>query len=247
MRSLGVLLINIMSATINNTESTETIKASTNPLKLVEKEGLTVYMPGTFSKQSLLSEISSHQVNCNGKKIDCGSNTTLLVPEGAIREGQSITIHTGFLWYGVERLIKIPDGFTVLSPIVWLHSEPEATFRKSLTLTMPHCAKNTASLMSLKGVYNDNLKSFKFEQSEALSGEKSTVSQIDNFCIHCVGTYNKEDTDQAEFAIVPVEKAYDPGVMTVIFCVCHHLDRCIKVNPFTFRWLLYNYPNTYTL
>ena len=214
-------------------------------MKLVEKEGLTVYMPGTFSKQSLLSEISSHQVNCNGKKIDCGSNTTLLVPEGAIGEGQSITIHTGFLWYGAEGSIKIPNDFAVLSPIVWLHSEPETTFHKPLTLTKPHCARDIKALVSLKGVYNDNFKSFKFEQSEALSGEKSTVSQIDNFCVHCVGTYNKEDTDQAEFAIVPVEKAYDPGVMTVIFCVCHHLDRCIKVNAITFRWLLL--PHTHTI
>ena len=210
------------------------IKASINPLKLVEKEGLTAYMPGTCSKQSLLSEISSHQVDCNGKEIDCGSNTSLVVPEGAIAKGQSITIHTGLLWYGAERLIKIPNDFTVLSPIVWLHSESEATFHKSLTLTMPHCARNTTSLVSLKGVYNDNLKLFQFDQKPALSGEKSAVSEINHFCIHCVGTINKKDTDEAEFAIVPVEKAYDHGVKTVIFCVCHHLDTCIKVNPATF-------------
>ena len=213
-----------------------------NLMKLVEKEALTVYMPGTFSKQSLLSEITSHEVDCNQQEIDCGSNTSLVIPEGAIAEDQSITIHTGLLWYGAEGVIKTPADFAVLSPIVWLHSEPEATLHKPLTLKMEHCAQDTtcASLVSLKGVYNDDLKSFQFEQNETLSGERSAVLEIpvDHFCVHCVGTYNKEDTDQAEFAIVPVEKAYDRGVKTVIFCVCHHLDRCTKVISF---YYLYTY------
>jgi hypothetical protein len=208
-------------------ESKETFKAY---IKLAEKEALTVYMPGTFSKQSLLSDITSHEVDCNQQEIDCGSNTSLFIPEGAIAEDQSITIHTGLLWYGAEGVIKTPADFAVLSPIVWLHSEPEATLHKPLTLKMEHCARDTtcASLVSLKGIFDDDLKSFQFEPTETLSGEKSTESKIDGFCVHCVGTYNKEDTDQAEFAIVPVEKAYDHGVKTVIFCVCHHLDRCTK-------------------
>ena len=195
--------------------------------KLINHEGLFAYMPGTFSQVPLISDVEEFYVDSRGVTINFPSYS-LSIPEGAIEEEKSVKIQTGIMSYGLVGALK---DSTIVSPVVWFASEPKIQFLKPATLKLQHCSLDLTSQGFLKGHYESDSKSYRFEKCSATQvDENSATLDIDHFCVYCVGIYTKQHTDNARLSIIPVESAYVGGVKKVAFCVAYHLDTCLRVN-----------------
>ena len=77
-------------------------------------------------------EIDPHQVSVS-------------IPPGALPKGSKTNLTVGVVRLANTDHFALPDGLTLVSPIVWICATPEVQLLKPATITLPHC-------VDLKGV-----------------------------------------------------------------------------------------------
>ena len=77
-------------------------------------------------------EIDPHQVSVS-------------IPPGALPMGSKTNLTVGVVRLANTGHFALPDGLTLVSPIVWICSTPEVQLLEPATITLPHC-------VDLKGV-----------------------------------------------------------------------------------------------
>ena len=91
------------------------------------------YIPEWFSPVATLSQCTH-----DGRHYyDEANDFSLEIPEGAIPEGESITIDIGVALYGP---FQYPEGLRPVSPVFWLcvRDKKSFCFLKPVTVTIPH-------------------------------------------------------------------------------------------------------------
>jgi hypothetical protein len=193
-----------------------------------ELDAFSVFMPGSFTQRTILSNISEFEVTCEGHQFTSPHSYSLAIPKGAIKRGETVKIKTGVMAYGPCGRFVCPKGLTVISPIIWFMSEPEVHFQKPVVLRMQHCSSDYSSIGVLKGRHDDTSELFQISKIdvERDTTEEGYVSlSIDHFCIYCLGVYSEEHVENTRLCIIPIER-WGRQEKEVIFCVTYCLDTC---------------------
>lgn len=171
----------------------------------------------------------------------------LIIPEGAIVGDHEIQV--AVIRYGPMGPFEYPDGYKPMSPIVWFCSSQEK-FEKQLQIVVPHCGSFRNADEDLKQslfvflkashkeyTYNKNgEKVFKFKlidtQPSFIPDSPYVSLHTDHFCLYCVGVFNREDTERANFCLIqamPHEAARN-SKYTITFCLTLDLPTCRQVS-----------------
>ena len=193
--------------------------------------------------ESLLIRTSKLNFSSRGGKYHSEEDDfTLIVPEGAIPTGDSISIQIGVVPYGPVGPFKYPAGVRPVSPIVWLCSAPKPDFQKPIELSLPHCIDcnnedDCRSLTFLKAGHtaNQGTRVFHFELTDGKASFVPNASygtlSTTHFCLYCVGEYTREDTDKANYCLVVARPLRMEKNSKVHFCLTYFLKTCLKVRP----------------
>lgn len=201
-----------------------------------ELDALSVFMPGSFLQRNLLSNVHEFKVTCKGGEFTSSHSYSLIIPENAIEDGESVTIKTGVMAYGPCGPFACPKDATIVSPIVWFMSEPEVHFCKPVVLKMQHCSTNCDNIGVLKGyhVSPQASESFQMEKIDVhlvKDSEKDdyVCISIDHFCVYCLSIFTQEYVEKTQLCVIPIE-GHKAQEKEVIFCITYCLDTCISVS-----------------
>ena len=153
------------------------------------------YIPKWFSPVATLLQCTH-----DGRHYyDETNDFSLEIPEGAIPEGETITIDIGVALYGP---FQYPEGLRPVSPVFWLcvRDMQNFHFAKSVTVTIPHFLNlkihadiESPDLTLLKGDHELNSQQLhQFQKAERESFvepvQKYGVVQITHFCSLCISS-----------------------------------------------------------
>ena len=159
------------------------------------KPGSLCNIPEWFSPVATLSQCTH-----DGRHYyDEANNFSLDIPEGAIPEGDNITIDIGVALYGP---FQYPEGLRPVSPVFWVcvRGQKSFCFLKPVTVTMQHFLnlKNHDDIESLevtflKGDHELNMQQLhKFQKTEGYFFvdplKKCGKLQITHFCSLCISS-----------------------------------------------------------
>ena len=197
------------------------------PLELMDISKFSFYMPATFSRHSILTDAFAFVADSRGGRFVNRPSYSLTIPQGAIKKGKSVNIHTGIITCIGSDRFKVPENHQIVSPVVWFCADEEEEFQKPLTIELQHCAQYGQHLTVLKAKCSDSSDVFVFEpQGEGTQQDHYATFQTKHFCIYCYGVVKA--TPQ-RICIVPVEGPYAEQRKEVTFCVCYYLDTCLRV------------------
>lgn len=188
--------------------------------------------PGSFSQHSLVTDKFIFEADSHGGIFTNRPSYSLVIPKGAIEEGESVNIQTALLtWVGKDRF-QFPENCHVVSPVVWFSADRDVKFKLPLEIMLQHCAQDPREITILKAKCSGNSNIFKFEPLGKGSpvGNQYATFGIDHFCIYCASVIEPENHPR-KMCVIPIEKAYIQNEKEVTFCVCYNLDTCIMVNP----------------
>ena len=198
-------------------------------LKLLEIAKFSVYMPGSFSRHAIIADTFSFEVDSRGGIFTNRPSYSLEIPRGAIGEGESVIIQTGYITSLGNDRFQFPDGYTVVSSVVWFCTQNETEFNKPMIIELQHSAKNTGNLTVLKAKCPSSSAVFMFEPVGKGSPQCSEYASFEtrHFCLFCCGVPNLSQ----RVCVIPIEKPYieERKEKEVIFCVCYYRDTCIRV------------------
>ena len=211
-------------------------KPQKQSLEFAEATKFSVYLPGSFTRKSLVSDIFTFEADSRGGKFSNIPSYSLTIPTGAIKPGTTTRIQTGIVSCGPFKPFQFPKGIKVVSPAVWFCANSEMVLEKKATLQLQHCSNDLAGLQILKAGCSASTDVFKFEpmKVDIKAVEESSITfSIDHFCVFCVGIYDSEDTRNAKLCIIPVEGVHSGAKKEVIFCLSYMLDTCKYVSSIT--------------
>ena len=169
---------------------------------------------------------------------------SLEIPEGAIPEGERLTIDVGVALFGP---FQFPEGLRPVSPVFWVcvRDNPNFQFSKPVTVTIPHFLdlENDEDIQSLglaflkaehntdpEGVVNflQTDGKIKFQPSS-----KFGVLQTNHFCSLCIACKDKPEvltrTDFCMTSVIPTHAASDGAKQHAYFFVTfNNLRTCLR-------------------
>ena len=167
---------------------------------------------------------------------------TLKIPQGAIPEGESLTIDIGVALYGP---FQYPDGLRPVSPVFWICVRDKKYFHflKPVEVTLPHFLTlggekdvTLLGLTFLKGDHEMGLEQkVHFQQAEGTAlfrpGSDCGVLHTHHFCCLCITSkISKETIQKAKFCMfvtIPrVVAAHNPTY--AYFFVTFFLKTCLE-------------------
>ena len=167
---------------------------------------------------------------------------TLKIPQGAIPEGESLTIDIGVALYGP---FQYPEGLRPVSPVFWICVRDKKYFHflKPVEVTLPHFLTldgeedvQSLGLAFLKGDHEMGWKQkTHFQQAEGTAlfrpGSDCGVLHTHHFCYLCITSkISKETIRKAKFCIfatIPRVVA-DHKTIYAYFFVSFFLKTCLK-------------------
>ena len=78
------------------------------PLELLEISKFSVYLPGSFSRHAIIADTFSFEVDSHGGLFANRPSYSLEIPKGAIMEGESVNIQTGYITCLGNDLFQFP-------------------------------------------------------------------------------------------------------------------------------------------
>ena len=151
--------------------------------------------PECVKPTATLSECTNKGV----KYYDEANDFSLEIPEGAIPEGETVTIDIGVALYGP---FQYPEGLRPVSPVFWLCVRDKKFFHflRPVTVTIPHFLDlenhndiESLGLTFLKGDHEMNSQQmYQFQQAEGNvlfePLKKHGVLQTTHFCYLCISS-----------------------------------------------------------
>lgn len=211
-------------------ESKEVYGKGKSSIDLLEIEKFSVYMSASFSRHSIITDMFHFVANSKGGRFVNRPSYSLEIPPGAIKVGEEVPIQTAMIKFVGSDRFRIPEEYSVVSPVVWFCKEKDDDFLQPLTIELQHCAENSSHLRVLKAKCSITSEIFEFEpldlEEEVNINEDKYISfKTNHFCIYCVGV---ETSRPRTVCVIPIEGEYSRNTKDVIFCVCYNLDTCIK-------------------
>ena len=164
------------------------------------------------------------------------------IPEGAIPEGDSISIEVGVTLTG---RFDFPQGCKPVSPIVKLcvQEQPNYKFIKPVEVVLPHYLDFTSEEDNSElqigfwkaGHTLDDNEEYTFERMDLSSTHfkhEYGVLRTNHFCFLCIAEESgvtREATAVATFYLVGYKKLLNPTEWNVYFCVAYFLATCVEV------------------
>ena len=186
------------------------------------------YIPKWFSPVATLSQCTH-----DGRHYhDEANNFSLEIPEGAIPEGESITIDIGVALYGP---FQYPQGLRPVSPVFWLcvRDNKRFHFSKPVTVTLSHFLNlkdhddiQSLGLSFLKGDHEMNLQQmYNFQSAEGdivfQPLQMYSMLQTIHFCSLCISSRDvMESLQKASFcmtAMIPCTFSFDQPSFAFFF------------------------------
>ena len=197
--------------------------------------------PDYITLISTLSDCTSE-----GRKfIDKANEFSLEIPEGAIPEGERLTVDVGVALFCP---FEFPEGLRPVSPLFWVCIRDNASlqFSKPVTVTIPHFLNlendddiQSLALTFLKADHNTDPEGVLkiFPSSGKISFQPSRkfgVLQTRHFCSLCIGCCDKQEVlAKADFCItsvVPTRAVSDGTKQYAFFFVTfNNLSTCLEI------------------
>ena len=180
-----------------------------------------------------------------GRKFtDDVNDFSLEIPEGAIPEGERLTIDVGVALFGP---FQFPEGLRPVSPVFWacVHDNPNFIFSKPVTVTIPHFLDlendgdiKSLGLTSLKANHNKNSDGlYEFQPTDGDMDFKSVkthaILKSTHFCYLCITAKDIPETlNNPWFCITAVLPEYSASVggrvNAYFFVTFLNLKTCLK-------------------
>lgn len=196
--------------------------------------------------QHFLSRI--HTINTDQEGCEYYSPTdgySLIIPPGAIPQGDSISIECGVVPYGPLGPFKYPSGWNPVSPIVWFCPVGKIQFQRPIEIKLPHCfdCKSSEECKALDFLKADHTLPKIGEidaevfQFRPVGGQKcftpdSYIGTLHttHFCFYCIASqYSVQHTDHTNFCLITAKPLRTDRTFQLHFCLAYFLDTCIKV------------------
>ena len=152
-----------------------------------------------------------------GRKFtDDVNDFSLEIPEGAIPEGERLTIDVGV---ALSAPFQFPEGLRPVSPVFWVcvRDNQNFQFSKPVTVTIPHFLNlendediQSLGLTFLKAEHNKNSDGqYEFQptlgEMDFRSFAKHGILQTTHFCSLCIGCEDTQDVwEKTKFCITAV-------------------------------------------
>ena len=193
---------------------------------------------------SLVTRVEEITIDSSGgeyhSKID---DFRLIIPKGAVQS--PVVIQVGVVAYGPCGPFEYPKGCRPVSPIVWVCTNHETKFLKSIKIVLPHCIdcaseEDCRTLTFLKADHTakvrssgENVLCFKEMDGETSFSPQSSYGTLltNHCCMYCVGEFDSEDTDKAKICLTKATPRVIQGDhFQVHFCLTYFLPTCLKVS-----------------
>ena len=166
---------------------------------------------------------------------------SLEIPEGAIPEGERLTIDVGVALFGP---FQFPEGLRPVSPVFWVcvRDNPNFKFSKQVTVTIPHFLhlENDEDIQSLGLTFlkADHKKYDELYEFKPTDGEMEFANfgilKTDHFCCLCLAVTDKvKSLKNARFCmttafprhLISVGRSIDAYIFITFF----NLKTCLKL------------------
>ena len=183
-------------------------------------------VPSCVKPTATLPHCTSQGIKYN----DEWNDFTLKIPEGAIPEGESLTIDIGVALYGP---FQYPEGLRPVSPVFWICVRDRKAFHflKPMEVTLPHFLTldgeedvQSLRLTFLKGEHRmEGRQKTHFQQAEGMAlfrpGSGYGVLHTHHFCYLCIASRKSKETIQKAkfcmFATIPCVVATHNDTMSL--------------------------------
>lgn len=193
---------------------------------------------------SLLTRVEEIKIdNLGGEYYSNVDDFRLIIPKGAVQS--PVMIQVGVVAYGPCGPFEYPKGCRPVSPIIWVCTNQETKFLKSIKIILPHCIDCTSeedckTLTFLKADHTTKARSSgeKVLCFQEIDGESTFTPQspygtllTKHFCMYCVGEFSREDTDRAKLCLTRAKpRNLQEDHFQVHFCLTYFLPTCLKVS-----------------
>ena len=180
-----------------------------------EQEGAVSIFTGECRLPVCMNEISI-LTDCTfkgGKFTDEANDFSLDIPEGAIPEGERLTVDLGVALFGP---FQFPEGLRPVSPVFWVcvRDNNKFNFSKPVTVTLPHFLDlekddiQSLGLTFLKADHKKNsegLYEFQPADGDINYSNKTGNLHTTHFCSYCIACKDAAEVlTKTEFCIISV-------------------------------------------
>ena len=165
---------------------------------------------------------------------------SISIPPGALANNSTINITIGVVRLAKTDHFTLPDGLTLVSPIIWICATPEVQLLEPATIILPHCvdldeitctddlgmvfgkAQHTLSSV-VKGRQKHSIKCL--DNNDAIFKSDQGVLHTQHFCCLCI--LAKKIPERIWHFLVPM---VDRKQSKIIFYICCSLPTSISVS-----------------
>ena len=216
-----------------------------DPKEANQREGISILygecpIPEYITLITTLSDCTS-----KGRKFtDDVNDFSLEIPEGAIPEGERLTIDVGVALFGP---FQFPEGLRPVSPVFWVcvYDNPNFQFSKPVTITIPHFLdlENDEDIQSLGLAFlkaNHNKNSDGLYELQPTDGEMDfksvnahAILKTTHFCYDCIAAKDIPTILKKSWfcitAVLPEYSASVGGMVYAYFFITFlNLKTCLK-------------------
>ena len=234
-----IILVLVRQMQVNNTVYLDPFQSGQIPKApscCISQQDSQLIVPPFIKPTATLPHCTSQGIEYN----DEWNDFTLKIPQGAIPEGESLTIDIGMALYGP---FQYPEGLRPVSPVFWIcvRDEERFYFLKPVEVTLPHFLildgeedVQSLGLAFLKGEHEMSLKQeTHFQQAEGTAlfrpGSDYGVLHTHHFCYLCITSkISKETIRKAKFCMfATIPRVFDTHNLSyAFFFVTFFLKTC---------------------
>ena len=200
--------------------------------------GMELYARGVLTKPRIVKPKKN-------EPVDIGCGISILLPQEVI--DNEIPVEVAFTPYGPgpTKLLGLPDGMLVASPILWVCAPQEKHFKEAAIIKLPHCfncktQKDSDHLTILKADHNDILLDeagqfvveFKKIDAQFPPSQQYSIINDNHFCLYCTAIYESSEALQGVNYCLSILKPLNFSTSEVqrIHCILHYdLEGCHQV------------------
>lgn len=178
--------------------------------------------------------------------VDIGCGISISLPQEVAED--EIPIEVAFTPYGpgLAKLLGIPDGMLIVSPILWVCAPQAKHFKEAAIIKLPHCfdcktQKDSDLLTVLKADHDEIsvdeagqfIMDFKKIDAQFPPNEQYGIISDNHFCLYCsaIHPYSDQELQRVNYCLSILKpQAFSTLETQKIQCILHYdLEGCHQV------------------
>lgn len=196
-----------------------------------------------YQQIPFVEEIQTFECDCEGQEFEIQQHgITVNIDRGTVAEGETVQFEYGITLFGS---FIFTDNKRPISPILWLCSNETTTFKKPITVTLPHCLVGLTEeeishfeVSFAKANHNrceiscDGQQVFIFNPSPSPQSFDGSSGVLNTYhcCFLCIVAKNTHEIAlRAGYCLSCIDYSPSPTQHEIYVCATFLLQSCLEV------------------